>query len=135
VSSWCKVRGRNPIRRTSEVQFDTVRFRAQRTRSEPMEFTRRCATVFLVLIDRIHGLRGLARIVPAQRILRNFLPIGTNWLGPGGICFTIRFVRGALMNFTGIVERDDWQIESWRSRAQLTSWRTIFVAGTGMCRC
>jgi salicylate hydroxylase len=53
-------------------------------------------------------------IVPAQRILRNFpYQVGTNWLGPGGHLFHYPVRRGALMNFTGIVERDDWQIESW----------------------
>jgi salicylate hydroxylase len=40
--------------------------------------------------------------------------VGTNWLGPKRSLFHYPIRCGELMNFTGIVERDDWQIESWR---------------------
>src|SRR5262249_17592972 len=36
--------------------------------------------------------------------------------GEGSVNYPIRC--GELMNFSGIVERDDWQIESWGSKAQ-----------------
>lgn len=40
-------------------------------------------------------------------------PVGTNWVGPGGHIVHY-FVRGgALLNFIGILERDDWTVESW----------------------
>jgi salicylate hydroxylase len=38
---------------------------------------------------------------------------GTNWLGPRGHVLHYPVRRGELMNFVGMVERDDWQVESW----------------------
>jgi salicylate hydroxylase len=40
--------------------------------------------------------------------------VGTNWLGPRCHLFHYPIRCGELMNFTAIVEREDWQIESWR---------------------
>lgn len=40
-------------------------------------------------------------------------PIGNNWIGPSGHIIHYPLRRGELTNFVGIVERDDWQIESW----------------------
>ena len=40
-------------------------------------------------------------------------PIGANWVGPGGHVITYPLRRGELLNFVGIVERDDWRAESW----------------------
>ena len=42
--------------------------------------------------------------------------VGTNWVGPGGHVVHYPLHRGELMNFVGIVERGDWQIESWSTR-------------------
>jgi salicylate hydroxylase len=39
--------------------------------------------------------------------------VGTNWLGPYGHVLHYPVRRGEIMNFIGIVERDDWQVESW----------------------
>jgi len=39
--------------------------------------------------------------------------VGTNWLGPSGHVLHYPIRRGELMNFISLVERDDWQIESW----------------------
>jgi salicylate hydroxylase len=39
--------------------------------------------------------------------------VGTNWLGPRGHVLHYPVRRGEIMNFIGIVERDDWQVESW----------------------
>ena len=39
--------------------------------------------------------------------------VGTNWLGPHGMVLHYPIRRGELMNFISVVERDDWQIESW----------------------
>jgi salicylate hydroxylase len=38
---------------------------------------------------------------------------GTNWLGPYGNVLHYPVRRGELLNFVGMVERDDWQVESW----------------------
>ncbi len=39
--------------------------------------------------------------------------VSTNWLGPRGHVLHYPLRGGDFMNFLGIVERDDWQIESW----------------------
>jgi salicylate hydroxylase len=39
--------------------------------------------------------------------------VGTTWLGPRGFVLHYPVRRGELMNFVSVVERDDWQIESW----------------------
>ena len=39
--------------------------------------------------------------------------VGTNWLGPRGHVLHYPVRRGELMNYISIVERDDWQQESW----------------------
>jgi salicylate hydroxylase len=39
--------------------------------------------------------------------------VGTNWLGPRGHVLHYPVRRGEIMNFISIVERDDWQAESW----------------------
>ncbi len=39
--------------------------------------------------------------------------VGTNWLGPHGHVLHYPVRCGEFMNFISIVERDDWQVESW----------------------
>jgi salicylate hydroxylase len=43
-------------------------------------------------------------------------PVATNWVGPGRHVINYPLRRGELMNFVGIVERSDWQVESWTAR-------------------
>lgn len=61
--------------------------------------------------------RGL---VPAdrlpERLRRN---VGTNWVGPGGHVVHYFLRRGEILNFVGVVERDDWQVESWTERGSV----------------
>jgi salicylate hydroxylase len=55
--------------------------------------------------------RGL---IPMERLpahLRRM--VGTNWLGPRGFVLHYPVRRGEVMNFVGIIERNDWQVESW----------------------
>jgi len=63
------------------------------------EFTGCVAWRGLVPMDRLPA--QLARMV------------GTNWLGPRGHVLHYPVRRGELMNFISIVEREDWQVESW----------------------
>jgi salicylate hydroxylase len=39
--------------------------------------------------------------------------VGTNWVGPGAHVIHYPLRRGELLNFVGLVERDDWTVESW----------------------
>lgn len=53
-------------------------------------------------------------VIPAGRLPAHLrAPIGTNWIGPGGHVIHYPLRRGELVNFVGIVERDDWKVESW----------------------
>ncbi len=55
--------------------------------------------------------RGLIQV---DQLPKGFLrPVGVNWIGPGAHVVTYPLRGGQLMNFVGIVERDDWQLESW----------------------
>lgn len=54
------------------------------------------------------GLVPMDRLPPHQRRM-----VGANWIGAGGHVVTYPLRRGALLNFVGVVERDDWRVESW----------------------
>lgn len=58
--------------------------------------------------------RGLVPMQALPEPLRR--PIGVNWIGPGRHVVHYPVRRGELLNFVGIVERDDWQVESWTER-------------------
>lgn len=45
--------------------------------------------------------------------------VGTNWIGPGAHVIHYPLRDGELMNFVGIVERTDWQVESWTERGSI----------------
>jgi salicylate hydroxylase len=57
------------------------------------------------------GLVPMERLPPHMRRL-----VGTNWVGRGGHVVTYPLRRGEILNFVGVVERDDWQVESWTER-------------------
>jgi salicylate hydroxylase len=58
--------------------------------------------------------RGL---VPAEKLPEHIMrPVGTNWIGPGGHIVHYPLRRGEIFNFVAVVERDDWQVESWTER-------------------
>lgn len=53
-------------------------------------------------------------IIRADRLPPHLLrPVGTNWVGPGGHVVHYFLRRGELLNFVGVRERSDWQVESW----------------------
>ena len=54
------------------------------------------------------GLVPMERLPPHQRRL-----VGANWVGVGGHVVTYPLRRGEMLNFVGVVERDDWRVESW----------------------
>jgi len=53
-------------------------------------------------------------VIPVERLPAHLLrPVGTNWIGPGGHVIHYLLRRGELMNYVSVVERSDWQVESW----------------------
>jgi salicylate hydroxylase len=53
-------------------------------------------------------------VIPAKCLPKHLVrSVGTNWVGPGRHVIHYPLRGGKLMNFVGIVERDDWQVESW----------------------
>lgn len=60
------------------------------------------------------GIVAWRGVIPMERLPKHLdRPIGTNWVGPGGHVIHYPLRRGKLMNFVSVVERDDWQVESW----------------------
>jgi salicylate hydroxylase len=56
-------------------------------------------------------------VIPMDRLPQRLQrPVGTNWVGPGAHVIHYPLHGGALMNFVGIVERGDWQVESWTQK-------------------
>jgi salicylate hydroxylase len=75
------------------------------------------AHLFAAAEPNFTGLMAWRGIVPMERLpaeLRR--PVGANWHGPGGHVVTYPLRRGTLLNFVGVVERDDWRGESWTER-------------------
>ncbi len=56
-------------------------------------------------------------VVPVARLGRNApLPVASVWLGEGKHAVTYLLRGGTLANLVGVVERDDWQQESWTEK-------------------
>jgi 2-polyprenyl-6-methoxyphenol hydroxylase-like FAD-dependent oxidoreductase len=63
---------------------------------------------------RFAGMIAWRGVVPMAALPRHMARIvGTNLVGPGGHVVHYPLRRGELMNFVGITERGDWQVESW----------------------
>ena len=61
-------------------------------------------------------------------------PTACVWMGRGKHCVTYRLRRGTLVNFVGVVERNDWTKESWTERgsaedaqADFTGWHPMIT--------
>jgi len=68
--------------------------------------------------------RGL---IPAERLEgADIRPVATLWMGPGAhfVHYSVR--GGTLVNFVGVVERNDWREESWSSRGEAADLRRDF---------
>ncbi len=66
-------------------------------------------------------------VIPAGRLPPGLIrPVGTNWIGPGHHVIHYFLRRGELLNFVGIVERDDWQVESWSAQGTHAECATDF---------
>jgi len=63
------------------------------------------------------GLIAWRGVVPMDRLPAHMRrKVATNWVGPGGHVVHYPLRAGTLMNFVGIIERDDWRVESWNVR-------------------
>lgn len=65
---------------------------------------------------KFSGMVAWRGVIPMERLpAHQRVMVGSTWIGPGGhvVCYPLR--RGELMNFVGTIERQDWQIESWRA--------------------
>jgi salicylate hydroxylase len=52
--------------------------------------------------------------IAAERLPAHLMrPVATNWVGPGGRVIHYPIRAGKLMNYVSVVERSDWQVESW----------------------
>ena len=60
------------------------------------------------------GIVAWRGVIPAERLPERLVrQVGSNWVGPGGHVIHYPLRGGELMNFTSVVERKDWQVESW----------------------
>ncbi len=60
------------------------------------------------------GLMAWRGVIPMARLPERMRRmVGTNWVGPGGHIVHYPLRAGELMNFVGVRERGDWQVESW----------------------
>jgi 2-polyprenyl-6-methoxyphenol hydroxylase-like FAD-dependent oxidoreductase len=60
------------------------------------------------------GIVAWRGLIPREEVPGGIkLDVGTNWVGPGGHVVHYPVRGGALLNFVGLLERDDWRVESW----------------------
>jgi salicylate hydroxylase len=60
------------------------------------------------------GIVAWRGLIPRDKVPAGIkLDVGTNWVGPGGHVVHYPVRGGALLNFVGLLERDDWRVESW----------------------
>lgn len=60
------------------------------------------------------GIVAWRGVIPMEALPSDLVrPVGTNWVGPGGHVIHYPIRNGELMNFTSVIERQDWQVESW----------------------
>jgi salicylate hydroxylase len=74
------------------------------------------AAVFGTGVPTFTGCVAWRAIIPAERLPNGVPAAGTNWLGPGKHIIHYPLRRGELLNFVGLVDRNDWQIESWTAQ-------------------
>ena len=66
---------------------------------------------------RFTGIVAWRVSVPMEQVPAHLRrPVATNWVGPGSHVVHYPVHRGRLMNVVGLLERDDWQVESWTVR-------------------
>jgi len=68
---------------------------------------------------RFTGMLAWRGVIPMAKLPAHLnRMVGTNWVGPGRHVVHYPLRRGALMNFVGVVEGVDWQVESWTAQGE-----------------
>jgi salicylate hydroxylase len=63
------------------------------------------------------GITAWRGVIPMERVPASISrTVGTNWVGPGGHVIHYPLRAGTLLNFVGMGERTDWQVEGWNLR-------------------
>ena len=74
------------------------------------------------------GIMAWRGVIPMDRLPERMRRmVGTNWVGPGGHIVHYPLNAGRLMNFVGVRERSDWQVESWSVRGTTEEFRKDFA--------
>ena len=74
------------------------------------------------------GIMAWRGVIPIERLPERMRRmVGTNWVGPGGHIVHYPLNAGRLLNFVGVKERSDWQVESWSVRGSTDEFRADFV--------
>jgi salicylate hydroxylase len=75
------------------------------------------ASLFGAPSPQFCGITAWRGVVPMEKLPPSIpRKIGTNWVGPGGHVVHYPLRGGTLLNFVGIRERADWQVEGWNVR-------------------
>ena len=67
------------------------------------------------------GLIPRAKVPPGVK-----MDVGTNWVGPGGHVVHYPVRAGQLLNLVGLMERDDWRVESWTAQGTIDEYLNDF---------
>jgi salicylate hydroxylase len=71
-------------------------------------------TVFGADRPEFTGIVAWRILVPRERVPTGIrMNVGTNWVGPGGHVVHYPVRGGELLNLVGLLERDNWRVESW----------------------
>ncbi len=74
------------------------------------------------------GIMAWRGVIPMTKLPAHLAQVLSNlWVGPGRHTVQYPLRRGELMNFVGLVERDDWLIESWTERGTHDEWARDFA--------
>jgi salicylate hydroxylase len=93
------------------------RLRSAMLADDPVQFTGLMAWRGLLPMDRL----------PSHLRSTRDNAIGTNWVGPGAHVITYPLRQAQLMNVVAIVERNDWQHESWSQVGEASEMRADFA--------
>jgi len=85
------------------------------------------ASVFGAGRPQFTGCMAWRGVIPAERLPWRIPMAGTNWLGSGRHIVHYPLRRGEVLNFVALVDRTDWQVESWTARGTPEECRADFA--------